>query len=88
MKNKIQIAREIFLKTLETMKETLSLLEFKLDKNSKDYKYAKKKIMDYTYGNLLKLYKILEVAKVIEKCECKSKLRQGYNKSCKRKEAF
>jgi len=76
--NKLQIAREIFLSNLSIMKSTLSLLEFKLGKNSEDYLYAKQQIMDYTYRNLLKLFKQLEEHKIIERCSCGANLKKGY----------
>ena len=75
----IQIVKSIFLNALSTMKAILDLLEFKLGKKSDDYKYARKKVMDFTYKNLIKLFTALIDEKIIVKCECKAKLRQGYS---------
>ena len=78
---KIQIAKQIFLSSLGTMKSTLDLIAFKVDKKSDTYIYYKKEIMSYTYRNLKKLFLHLEVNKIIEKCSCGANLTQGY-KSC------
>ena len=75
---KLQIAREIFLMSLSVMKSVLSLMEFKLGKDSEDYKYFKKQVMDYVYTSLLRLFLKLEVDKVLVRCTCGAKLRQGY----------
>ncbi len=78
---KIQISKEIYLKTLDTMKKTLDLIEFKFDKKSVDFKYFKSQIMENTYENLRKLFKYLEDNKIIEKCSSNHNLRQGW-KNC------
>ena len=74
----LQIAREIYLKAMETMKKTLDLIEFKFDCRTKEFKYFKSEIMENTYNNLRKLFKYLEDAKIIEKCPKSHNLRQGY----------
>ena len=76
----IQVARLIFLNGLDTLKKILDLIAFKTDKNSSDYKYYKKEIMDNTYQNLKKLFKTLFEYKIIKKCPNKCNLRQGYKK--------
>lgn len=68
--------KNIFLTILSIMKKILDLGEFKLDEKS--YKYFKKEVMDIVYNALKKLFKTLESEKIIERCECKAKLRQGY----------
>jgi len=78
---KIQVARLIFLNSLSTMKKLLDLMAFKLDKRTVDYKYIKSQIMDFTYNNLLKLFKSLTDENIITKCECGHSLRKGYS-SC------
>ena len=78
---KIQLAKQIFLSNMQTMKSTLDLIAFKVDKKSEIYTYYKKEIMSYTYRNLLKLFKQLEENKIIEKCLCGANLRKGY-KAC------
>lgn len=76
---KIQIAKIMFLNSLSTMKAILDLIAFKVDKKSLDYKYYRKEIMNFTYGNLKKLFRTLSDEKIIVRCECKAKLRQGYS---------
>jgi len=78
----MQIARAIFHKNLSVMKQILDLGEFKLGKNSEDFKYYKKQIMDAVYKGLLGLFQVFVEEKLIEKCSCGAKLRQGYN-DCK-----
>lgn len=78
---KIQIAKQIFLSNLQTMKSTLNLIAFKVDKKSEIYTYYKQEIMSYTYRNLKKLFKQLEENNIIQRCECKANLKQGY-KTC------
>jgi len=75
---KIQIAREIFLKSLNTMKKILDLVEFKFDKRTKEFRYFRQEIMNNTYENLYKLFKTLKDNKILENCPCGAKLRQGY----------
>ncbi len=77
--NNIQIAKIIFLSSLSIMKKILNLAEFKLGKNSDDFKYFKSKTMDYTYEGLQKLFSNLESKKVVKKCKCKHSLRKGYS---------
>ena len=60
------------------MKKLLDLAEFKLGKDSADFKYFKKQTMDYVYDGLRDLFNKLEEGKVIVKCGCNSKIRQGY----------
>jgi len=74
---RVAMPKTIFLMTLAIMKKILDLGEFKLD--DKSYKYFKKEIMDIVYKALKKLFKTLEQEKIIERCECKAKLRQGYS---------
>lgn len=81
LNNKIQIARIIYLDTLDTMKRVLDLLGFKLDKRTKDFSYAKSQVMDYFYNNLKKLFRKLEQEQIIKKSDCGHKLRKGY-RSC------
>ena len=77
---KIQIAREFFLCSLTIMKSVLSLAEFRMGKQSEEYVYFKKQVMDYFYNNLFQLFEKLQNNKVLMKCSCQSKLRKGYNK--------
>ena len=77
---KIQITRSIYLGQLAVMKKLLDLMEFKMDKRTKDFGYIKSQIMDYTYEGLNKLFKKLEVDKIITKCSCGTNVRKGYKK--------
>jgi hypothetical protein len=61
------------------MKSILSLAEFKLGKNTTDYKYFKKEVMDYFYNGLSKFFENLEKKGHVKRCDCGAKLRQGYN---------
>jgi hypothetical protein len=70
--------KEIFKLHLSIMKKILDLAEFKLGKNSDDYKYFKKQTMDYFYKGLTDLFMNLLNAKVLDKCTCGNKLRNGY----------
>jgi len=75
-----QIAKEIFHKNLSIMKQILDLGAYKLGgKKSEDFLYYKKQVMDYTYKGLQKLFKQLVDEKILIKCECSAKLRQGYS---------
>jgi NADH pyrophosphatase NudC (nudix superfamily) len=74
--------REIFLLNLDIMKKCLDLVEFKLGKDSKDFKFCKKEIMNFTFSTLRKFYDDLVKKEIITKCGCKANLRQGYS-NCK-----
>ena len=74
----MNIAEQIFLSSLNQMKETLSLGEFKFGKNSDEFKFFKKEVMNIVYSNLQELFKKLENENVIERCKCKSNMRHGY----------
>lgn len=80
MKNK-QIARNIYLSTLDTAKKVLDLLGFKLDKRTKDFSYARSQVFDYFYNNLKKLFIQLEKDGLIQKSKCGHSVRGGY-KAC------
>lgn len=75
----MQIAKAIFHKNLSVMKQILDLGEFKLGKNSEDFKYFKKQIMDDFYKGLQSLFKVMEDEKILVKCNCSSKIRHGYS---------
>ena len=77
----LQIAREIYLSAMDTMKKTLDLIEFKFDCRTKEFKYFKSSIMENTYDNLRKVFRFFEDNKKIQKCPKKHNLRQGY-KAC------
>jgi hypothetical protein len=79
---KIELAKSIFLYSLDTMKKILDLGKYKLGKDSEDFIYYKQQVMDYTYNNLKILFKQLEDAKIIERCPKKCNLRNGYS-DCK-----
>ena len=77
---KFELAREVYLKELEIMKETLDLLGFKMDKRTKDFVYVKSQIMNFTYENLKKLFKHMADEKLIKKCPCGTNIRRGYKR--------
>ena len=75
------IVKEIFWLCLGIMKSILSLAEFKLGKNTEDYKYFKSQVMDFFFNGLSKFYQNLVKQGYLEKCKCGAKLRCGYS-SC------
>lgn len=75
----MQIAKFVFLNSLQTMKSTLDLIAFKVDKKSEIYLFYKKEIMSYTYKNLKKLFRELESEKLIVRCPKKCNLKKGYS---------
>ncbi len=77
---KIQLAKNIYLQSLDTMKKILDLLGFKLDKRTKDFLYAKSQVMGATYNGLNKLFRKMEQEGLIIKCACGTNVRQGYQK--------
>jgi len=74
---KLPLPKTIFTMTLSIMKKVLDLGEYKLDEKS--FKYYKKQVMDIVFNALKQLFQQLETAKIVKRCSCKSKLRQGYN---------
>lgn len=77
-KVKIQLAKEIFLYSLNTMKKILEVGEFKFGKKSDEYKYYKQEVMKYTYKGLKNLFSLLEKSNIIQKCSCNCNLKHGY----------
>lgn len=75
-----QLAKEIFLSNLSSMKSILKILEFKYGKENYDYIYLKEQIMKHTYDSMKKLFKLMEERKILIRCECKANLRQGFKK--------
>jgi hypothetical protein len=76
---KLNLSRQIYLTSLANMKEILDLIAFKTGKDSDEFKYMKKKIMDSTYNKLTKLFKYLETNKIVKRCPKKCSLRKGYS---------
>ena len=76
---KIQFAKKIFLMNLSVMKQILDLGEFKLGKKSEDFKYFKKQVMNSFYKSMNKIFKELVNEKILMRCGCKAKIRQGYS---------
>ena len=79
-KKNSELAKTIFLNNLSTTKKLLDLLEFKLGKESSEFKYLKKEVFNYAYEGLKKIFKQLESEKIIKKCPNKCNLRQGFKK--------
>ena len=81
-KKNSELAKTIFLNNLSTTKKLLDLLEFKLGKESGEFKYLKKEVFNYAYEGLKKIFKQLESEKIITRCPNKCSLRKGYS-DCK-----
>ena len=64
------------------MKAVLNIGEFKFGKDTVDYKYYKKEVMNIFYNNVSELFKKMEKDNLITKCSCKANIRHGY-KDCK-----
>jgi len=78
---KINIAKEIYLSHLTTVKRILDLLQLKFGKESEEFKYLKKQLFDYYYTDIKKLFQKLEHENIIKRCPKKCSIRQGYT-SC------
>lgn len=74
----MNIAEKLFLQGLNNMKQVLDLGEFKFGKNSVEFKFYKKQVMDIFYNGLAETFKQLESENEIEKCSCNANLRHGY----------
>lgn len=64
---------------LKMMKAVLREGEYKFGRETEDFKHFKKRIMDEFYGSA---YQFFSESDDFEKCECKSSMRQGWNKNC------
>lgn len=74
-----QIAKAIFLRMMQSMKEILTLGEFKIgDRQSEQYRYFKKVVMDQFYVPMSELFDALQEKGIVESCECGADLRHGY----------
>jgi len=80
----MNIAEQMFLVMLDSMKEVLEIGEFKFGKGSTDYKLFKKQIMNIFYNNVKNLFRKLEKEDILQRCECRGNVRHGYTecKSC------
>lgn len=77
-----QLAKAIYLRNMASMKEILNLGEFKIGgRDSKEYKFFKKVVMDQFYNSMSDLFAGLESKGVLMKCPCGTSIRQGY-KQC------
>lgn len=74
----MQIAKEIFLMSLSSMKKILDLGKYKLGKDNEDFIFYKQQVMEITYSNLKRLFKKMTEEKLIERCSCGAQLRKGY----------
>lgn len=74
-----QLAKAIYLRNMSAMKRVLDLGEFKIGKkDSEDYKYFKKVVMDETYNAMTDLFSAMEGRGMLTKCECGTSIRHGY----------
>jgi hypothetical protein len=78
----MQLAREIFLRNLDTMKKILDLGEYRMDKDSNSFKFYKRQVMKYTYNNLIALFEQLKDVGLVVKCKCNSNVKHGFNSEC------
>ena len=79
-----QLAKAIYLRNMAGMKEILNMGEFRIgNRESKEYKFFKKVVMDEFYNAMNELFAKLEEKGVLMKCPCGTTIRQGY-KPCAR----
>jgi hypothetical protein len=75
-----QLAKAIHLRNKEAMKEVLTMGEFRIgDRESKEYKYFKKVVMDAFYKSTQDVFESLEKKGVIARCGCGANIRQKFN---------
>ena len=74
-----EFAKNSFNRRREHMKELLDLVKFGVAKNEEDFLFYKRKIMDFFYGDMEDDFNELVDAGVLERCECRSSLRQGWS---------
>lgn len=77
---KINLIKTTYWMCLSIMKKILSLYEYKVGKNSEEYRYFKQQIMDFFFLELGKFYKELLKQGLVKNCECKASLRCGFSK--------
>lgn len=74
-----QLARLIYLRHMSAMKEILKLGEFKIGaRNTEEYKYFKKVVMDQFYTAMGEVFSSLERRGLLKRCSCGTSIRQGY----------
>ena len=74
-----QLAKAVYLRQMAGMKEILNLGEFRIgSRESKEYKFFKKVVMDQFYNSMLDLFGSLEEKGILERCPCNTTIRQGY----------
>lgn len=76
-----QLAKAIYLRNMSAMKEVLNMGEFKIgggNRESKDYKYFKKIVMDQFYNSMTDLFSSLEKHGLLRKCPCGTGIRDGF----------
>ena len=84
MLNDGQLAKAIYLRNMAGMKEILNMAEFRIgNRESKEYKFFKKVVMDQFYNSMSDLFAKLEEKGILMKCPCGTNIRQGY-KPCEK----
>jgi hypothetical protein len=74
-----QLAKALYLRNMSGMKEILNMGEFRIgNRESKEYKFFKKVVMDEFYNAMTDLFTKLEAKGVLIKCPCGTGIRQGY----------
>ena len=77
-----QLAKSIYLRNMEAMKQVLDLGEFKLGgRDAIDYKYFKRVVMDQFYVPMVDIFMALAKKGILSKCGCGTTVRRGY-KDC------
>ncbi len=79
-----QLAKAFYLRNMSGMKEILNMGEFRIgNRESKEYKFFKKVVMDEIYNAMTDLFAKLEAKGVLMKCPCGTSIRQGYKQCSK-----
>lgn len=74
-----QVAKAIYLRMMTAMKGILDLGEFRIgDRNSKEFRYFKKVVMDEFYNAMSDLFARMEERGELKKCPCEATIRGGY----------
>lgn len=77
---KVNVIKLVYWMNLTIMKKILSLYEYKVGKQSNEYRYFKREVMDFFYMELRLFYTDLVKQGYAEDCPCGANLRQGYSK--------
>lgn len=74
-----QLAKATYLRHMSAMKEILDLGLIKFgDKNSEQYKYFKRVVMDSFYNAMSDVFQAYEREGLVRPCDCGTGIRNGY----------